>query len=1124
MGIALIDQDKIHRKVMSLADDQREEAASQLGDNFPILPNKDEAWSDLTLLIKDLNNKVQFSAAESMIMAFKSMAAKENNWNKDVAWNNLHTLLSDPNESVRISTATIVGSIFNDIPDKKQAWNDLIILIKDKNSIVRRNAEDAIKLAFSHLPRKERALRDLIRLALDKDSDTQLVSTSALIANFKYIADKQSIWEEMHQLIENEDKYIRWNYAKILGAIFYLIPDRDSAWKDLIRLAHDNNDQVKSIAADSLVMVIELVTDKDQAWTDLIELIMEDSHDLRKTATNALYKAATNVYDKDRAWEDLIRLVGTKDEYVREKAAEALETVFNRIKNKNRAWKDLIELTDDPNGNIRNYAIDLLSQMYDQISDKEEAWCDLIQLTKNRHGYVREKAVDALGSAFRLVKDKEKAWNDLHLISLNQNSRLLLKAVYAIEKAFEYIPDKEMAWDDTIRLIKDNNKEVRYAAADALYTGVLYISDKERAWKDLIDLTDEENSYILWNTVRSIEKAFSLVTNKDKAWKDLIKLTHSENPYVRQTATMCLGLAFTYVPNKNICWTDIMELTNENDCYVRAFAYHSLGRASIFKATESKTEKEIKEQLENAIGFFNESLSEEGLCKPSKFCLPFYKSFYAITFGNIENKYEVERYLAEARNAIEGSKIRESLLEAVENLSKALLEVQKSQSNAGELTLDLKACKDYCDKADHLLDAPATKQMSPIATKLIRIGKPIIKKNIKKIIEDISEKSRVLNEDSKGTRSEELTAKLLKMALEIKELNEQRESESIKGRLKNSQFLILLKDICLSNTSYEKREEALRLVEEAENEKDIDMQIEKIGRALSFCNYNSKFAKFLRIILSEYNQDTVRVATVQIDFNLMKGFPPRLANKENTKKKILVALEKANFMGANIVCLPELCICIDWINEMKDRFSNMVIVSGSCYDEKNRNVCSVLNASEENIPPQIKITPSKFESPKLTGEGMVSGPKELNIYETEFGKFSILICRDFLNYCQQAVMEDLDFVFVPSFNPAVQRFQEYANIQVENHPIYIILSNTASLGGTAILGQLDKDYFDRLVQNGCKNEGDETFKICELERGTEGIIIADFNLGNKSILKPTPAGDFEERATVTNIKKIVLRF
>ena len=65
---------------------------------------------------------------------------------------------------------------------------------------------------------------------------------------------------------------------------------------------------------------------------------------------------------------------------------------------------------------------------------------------------------------------------------------------------------------------------------------------------------------------------------------------------------------------------------------------------------------------------------------PAQFCLPFYRSFHTIIFKKQEAKEEVNKYLEEAKSAIEGSESKKQLFEAVENLAKALKEVQNLEN------------------------------------------------------------------------------------------------------------------------------------------------------------------------------------------------------------------------------------------------------------------------------------------------------------------------------------------------------------------------------------------------------------------------------------------------------------
>ena len=135
---------------------------------------------------------------------------------------------------------------------------------------------------------------------------------------------------------------------------------------------------------------------------------------------------------------------------------------------------------------------------------------------------------------------------------------------------------------------------------------------------------------------------------------------------------------------------------------------------------------------------------------PSQFCLPFYRSFHTIIFKKQEAKEEVNKYLAEAKAAIKGSKSKELLFEAVENLANALKEVQNLEN------LDLEAKKGelnfyrkYCDRAAELMRD--TEETAPFATIAMRKGLPILDRNLKELLEEIQEKAKIACKESKGT-------------------------------------------------------------------------------------------------------------------------------------------------------------------------------------------------------------------------------------------------------------------------------------------------------------------------------------------------------------------------------------
>ena len=215
---------------------------------------------------------------------------------------------------------------------------------------------------------------------------------------------------------------------------------------------------------------------------------------------------------------------------------------------------------------------------------------------------------------------------------------------------------------ETVMLLRDNFAD---------------LPDKELAWKDLIRLMQDKDIYVRWATADILVFVISQIPDREKGWTDLIRLTRNKGWEVRRSAAYALGSAFQHVPDKNEAWEYLIRLTGDWDNRVQVSANHSLGRASIFKATEAEDEEVFKSELKNAIEFFERSSKEAIYSNPSRFCLPFYRSFYSLTFEKAGAEGELKRYLAEAKSASEGSENKEILLKAVENLANALSEARR---------------------------------------------------------------------------------------------------------------------------------------------------------------------------------------------------------------------------------------------------------------------------------------------------------------------------------------------------------------------------------------------------------------------------------------------------------------
>jgi len=217
--------------------------------------------------------------------------------------------------------------------------------------------------------------------------------------------------------------------------------------------------------------------------------------------------------------------------------------------------------------------------------------------------------------------------------------------------------------------LSDDPKE-RIKALEQLEGNFSLLLDKQQAWEDLHKLTNDEDKNVSYWTASALGSAFSHVPDKQQAWDELIELLTDGDIDVEYSAASALSSAFPHVSDKQQAWNDLIKLTIDED-YAGFFLTHSLGKVSIFKASQAEKEEDYKKELEKAIEFFEKEQESHSLWSewgnPSQFCLPFYRSFYTIIFKK-QGAGELDKYLTEAKYAIEGSKSKKLLFEAVKTL------------------------------------------------------------------------------------------------------------------------------------------------------------------------------------------------------------------------------------------------------------------------------------------------------------------------------------------------------------------------------------------------------------------------------------------------------------------------
>jgi hypothetical protein len=379
------------------------------------------------------------------------------------------------------------------------------------------------------------------------------------------------------------------------------------------------------------------------------------------------------------------------------------------------------------------------------------------------------------------------------------------------------------------------------------------------AWSDLYRLIgDNSNKVRYWVTV-SFDAAYPFVPNRKQAWFVLHRLAEDWDGDIRANAALAIGSTFTYILNEEQALEDLIKLTQDDESNVRMNANHSLGKVSIFKATKARGDMEFREEMENAIGFFERSSNEAEYSNPSRFCLPFYRSFYTVTFKKEGAEDEIQRYLTDAKDAAEGSKNKETLIKAVENLANALTEAYKTQeANLDTRQRHLNTYRKYCDSATNLI-VDASKE-TPGAARVLCRAFPIIDETIKERISEIQEKAEAVCRETQRTPLEELGRVTARSAKELP-------TNDILA------LTVALDDMASIASGWCEHLPTDKKVDACEQLKNLtDMEpierVAAIARVLGYAQKNSRIPKIQAVKISETMQETVRIAVAQFCFEL----------------------------------------------------------------------------------------------------------------------------------------------------------------------------------------------------------------------------------------------------------------
>ena len=168
--------------------------------------------------------------------------------------------------------------------------------------------------------------------------------------------------------------------------------------------------------------------------------------------------------------------------------------------------------------------------------------------------------------------------------------------------------------------------------------------------------------------------------------------------------------------------------------------------------------------------------------------------------------------------AIKRSKNKQLLFEAVENLAKALEEVQSLENKSLESKKDeLSLYMEYCEQAADLMSE--TEQTSPYATEVLRKGLPILDRKLKSLLEEIQEKAKTACRESQGTDTAEIACAVSR-EVQKWEISSQ---EEMTQKVEDVAYMLKAKVANLPENEY-----VLNKIEAMRHERDLTKQYEAL--------------------------------------------------------------------------------------------------------------------------------------------------------------------------------------------------------------------------------------------------------------------------------------------------------
>jgi predicted amidohydrolase len=198
---------------------------------------------------------------------------------------------------------------------------------------------------------------------------------------------------------------------------------------------------------------------------------------------------------------------------------------------------------------------------------------------------------------------------------------------------------------------------------------------------------------------------------------------------------------------------------------------------------------------------------------------------------------------------------------------------------------------------------------------------------------------------------------------------------------------------------------------------------------------------------------------------------------ETVRSKVKNMIEIAHAKGVNILLFPELIVDLNYSQLLEDvanlaKAYEMYIIPGSYHDEQTKRNLSLVVGLDGVLWEQEKHIPAAFHhKDKRIREGIEVGtiPRKTIVCNTEFGRITVAICRDFLDMDLRVELKNfeppVDIIFNPAFTPVTEDFKAAHFDARRSIYAYCFFANAAEFGDSFIYTP-EKERVERRVPPG----------------------------------------------------------